>query len=67
MSNSKHYRERASLFTTLAAAANNEPMARLYAAMAAEYLARADGEEPSGDSVPAIILVPAALADHSKR
>ncbi len=62
MPSPEYYKERAEIFTALASFASNVPMARLYAWMAAEFLAKAQGEESSVDDVPAIILGPSALA-----
>jgi hypothetical protein len=50
----EYYRERAQIFTALASSASNDAMACLYSWMAAEYLAKAQGEEPGVDQVPAI-------------
>ena len=61
----EYYKERAQIFTALAEAASNESMARLYAWMAAECLATAQGEDLPTDDVPAIMLVPSALAGRS--
>jgi len=61
----EYYKERAEIFAALASAASNEPMARLYAWMAAECLAKAQGDEASLDDVPSIILIPRALAGRS--
>ena len=54
----EYYKERAQMFAALASSASNDPMARLYAWMAAECLAKAQGlEELSLDDVPALNLV----------
>jgi len=50
----EYYEERAKIFTALASSASNDAMACLYAWMAAECLAKAQGEEPGMDQVPAI-------------
>lgn len=50
----EYYKERARIFTALASSASNDAMACLYAWMAAELLAKAQGEEPGIDEVPAI-------------
>ena len=50
----EYYQERAQIFTALASSASNDAMARLYAWMATECLAKAQGEEPGMDQVPAI-------------
>ena len=50
----EYYQERAQIFTALASSASNDAMARLYAWMAEECLAKAQGEEPGMDQVPAI-------------
>ena len=62
MSGPEYFKERAQIFAALASAASNEPMARLYNWMAAECLAKAEGEASTPDDVPAIIFVPSAPA-----
>lgn len=52
----EYYQERAQIFTALASSATNEPMARLYLWMAAEYQAKTQGEEPGVDTVPSIMF-----------
>jgi hypothetical protein len=61
----EYFKERAQIFAALAAGASNDPMARLYAWMAAEYAAKANGEGLPPDDVPAIILVPRVLTGSS--
>ena len=53
----EYYQERAQIFTALASSASNDAMARLYAWMAEECFAKAQGEEPGVDAVPSIIFV----------
>jgi hypothetical protein len=53
----EYYQERAQIFTALASSATNEAMARLYLWMAAEFLAKAQGEAgPVRDAVPSIMF-----------
>ena len=52
----EYYQERVQIFTALASSATNEAMARLYLWMAAECLAKAQGEEPGVDAVPSIMF-----------
>ena len=54
MHSPEYYKERTQIFTALASSASNDAMATLYAWMAAECLAKAQGEEPGMDQVPAI-------------
>ena len=51
MPDPEYYKERAKTFAALASSASNAAMARLYAWMAAECLAKALGEESSADHV----------------
>jgi hypothetical protein len=54
MRSHEYYKERARIFSALASSASNDAMACLYSWMAAEYLAKAQGEDPGMDEVPAI-------------
>ena len=50
----EYYKEQAQIFTALASSASNDAMVCLNVWMAAEYLAKAQGEEPGMDQVPSI-------------
>jgi len=50
----EYYKERGQIFTALASSASNDAMACLYEWMAAECLAKAQGQEPGLEQVPAI-------------